>query len=63
MPRIEIFILPDGSSRVETRGFVGPGCREASRWVESALGKTTHRQRTPEYYQQEPEPQHEKERP
>jgi len=38
---IEITVATDGQTRVETRGFSGAGCREASRFIETALGKRT----------------------
>ena len=39
MKRIIITVDPKGQTQVETRGFQGAGCREASRFVEQALGK------------------------
>jgi hypothetical protein len=48
---IEITVDPAGNSRVETRGFPGPGCREASRFVEQALGRRTGEQLTAEFHQ------------
>ena len=48
---IEITVRPDGSTTVQTRGFTGPSCREASRFIERALGKATGEQLTAEYYQ------------
>ena len=48
---IEITVTPDGQSTVQTRGFVGPGCREASRFVEDALGQRTGEQLTAEFHQ------------
>ena len=48
---IEITVTPDGQSTVHTRGFVGPGCREASRFVEDALGQRTGEQLTAEFHQ------------
>ena len=50
-PTIEITISPAGECAVQTRGFVGPGCRDASRFVEQALGERTTEQLTAEYYQ------------
>jgi hypothetical protein len=38
---IEITVSPDGEAKVETRGFTGSECREASRFVEQALGRRT----------------------
>ena len=48
---IEITVTPDGKGTVQTRGFVGPGCREASRFVEDALGNRTGEQLTAEFHQ------------
>lgn len=47
---IEIVITPTGQSRVETKGFVGSECREASRFVERALGKQLDEKLTTEFY-------------
>ena len=41
MKTIEIIIAPNGQSRVETKGFVGSECRQASRFVEQTLGQQT----------------------
>jgi hypothetical protein len=51
MKTIEITVDSKGQTRVETRGFSGPGCREASRFVEQALGKTTAETLTAEFHQ------------
>ncbi len=48
---IEITVKPDGRTMVETRGFVGPACREASRYIEQALGVTTGTRLTSAYHQ------------
>ena len=48
---IEITIAPDGSSRVETKGFAGSTCREASRLIEQALGQSLNEQLKPEFHQ------------
>ncbi|WP_417393201.1 DUF2997 domain-containing protein [Gimesia sp.] len=48
---IEITVATDGQTRVETRGFSGAGCREASRFIETALGKRTEEQLTAEFHQ------------
>ena len=48
--KIEITISPDGQTRVETKGFAGGQCRDASRFIESALGKTTSERLTPEFH-------------
>lgn len=49
---IEILVDREGNSRVETRGFAGSSCREASRFVEEALGRRTGERLTGEFYQQ-----------
>ncbi|QDU53118.1 DUF2997 domain-containing protein [Gimesia panareensis] len=48
---IEITVTPDGQTRVETKGFSGAGCREASRFIEEALGKRASERKTPEFFQ------------
>jgi hypothetical protein len=51
---IEIIVSPEGQSTVQTRGFSGRSCQEASRFIEQALGTRTGEQLTTEFYQQEP---------
>ena len=41
MKTIEITISPKGETKVETRGFAGAECREASKFVAQALGTRT----------------------
>lgn len=48
---IEVVVAPNGTTRVETRGFSGASCQEASRFLEQALGRTTAEQRTAEFHQ------------
>lgn len=50
MQTIEITVAPDGSTRVETKGFAGASCRQASAFVEQALGQRTGEQLTSEFY-------------
>lgn len=38
---IEITVLPNGQTNVETKGFVGAECRQASQFIEKALGQQT----------------------
>lgn len=49
---IEITVSPTGETKVETKGFAGSECREASRFIEQALGQQTSEQLTPEFFQQ-----------
>lgn len=50
MKTIEITVLANGQSRVETKGFVGNECREASRFIERTLGQHQDEQLTSEFY-------------
>ena len=51
MKTIEIIVSPKGKSRVETRGFAGSECQQASRFIEEALGKRTGETLTAEFHQ------------
>ncbi|PQO29827.1 DUF2997 domain-containing protein [Bremerella cremea] len=53
MKVIEIIILSTGESRLETRGFQGSECREASRALEAALGKKITDIVTAEFHESE----------
>ncbi len=48
---IEIIIAPNGQSKVETKGFTGSECREASRFVELAIGQQTNEILKSEFHQ------------
>ena len=50
---IEVIVAPDGSSKIETKGFAGASCREASRFVEEALGKCAKEELTAEFHSQQ----------
>ena len=51
MKTIEITVDPQGQARVETKGFSGSECREASRFLEQALGRSTGETLTAEFHQ------------
>jgi hypothetical protein len=51
MKTIEITVSPRGETTVETKGFSGGECREASRLIEQALGTRSAEQLTAEFYQ------------
>ncbi len=40
MKTIEIIVARDGKTTVKTAGFHGSSCREASRFIQQAIGKT-----------------------
>ncbi len=50
MKTIEVIISPSGESRLETRGYAGSECKDASRALESALGKSTTESLTAEFH-------------
>ena len=52
MKTIELIVAPDGSSRVETKGFAGSECQSASRFLEQALGQVQQERQTAEFYRQ-----------
>lgn len=47
---IEVIIKPDGTPIIEGKGFSGPDCINATKYLEEALGTTTSDQRTKEFY-------------
>ena len=51
MKTIEITVSPQGQTKVETKGFSGSECREASRFLELALGRITGETLTAEFHQ------------
>ncbi len=58
MKTIEIIVAPDGRTRVETKGFTGSECREASLFVERALGQQTGELLKVEFHQTAASQQH-----
>lgn len=52
MKTIQIIIDPKGQVRLETKGFSGASCRQASKALEQALGLIESDQATSELYQQ-----------
>jgi len=57
---ITITIAPNGQSTVETSGFAGAECKQASRFIEQSLGQRTSEKLTSEFYASETQQQHEK---
>ena len=47
---IEIVISPEGETVIETKGFAGSSCRDATKRLEKALGNVTQEQLTTECY-------------
>jgi hypothetical protein len=57
MKTIEIVVAPNGQTSVQTKGFTGTECRQASEFIETALGRQSREQLTSEFYTQESEQQ------
>ena len=51
---IEVVVSPTGETTVQTKGYAGADCLQASRFLEQALGVTTADRQTAEYYQTAP---------
>ena len=52
MKQIQLLISPSGEVRLESQGFSGPACQEASRFLLQALGQKLSEKLTSEYHQQ-----------
>jgi hypothetical protein len=51
MPQlIEVTVSPTGETKIQTKGYDGPRCQEASKFLEQALGLVTAEQKTSEFY-------------
>jgi hypothetical protein len=59
---IEVLISPDGQTKIESKGFTGRSCQDATRFIEEALGRRLSERLSAEYYliqtQQENTAQH-----
>jgi hypothetical protein len=51
MKYIEVIVGTDGQSRVETHGFIGAECRNASAFLEATLGTTEREQTTAAFHE------------
>ena len=48
---MEIIVTPEGKTSVQTPGFTGASCRDASRFIERALGQRAGEGLTAEFHQ------------
>jgi hypothetical protein len=55
---IEVTVSPTGETTVQTKGYAGGDCLQASKFLEESLGTATTDQRTAEFYQTTPAEQH-----
>lgn len=52
MPRvIEVLVSPTGQTVVQTKGYSGADCLQASKWLEQALGIAGADRKTSEFYE------------
>lgn len=51
MKTIEIIVSPGGETIVQTHGFSGASCQEASRFLEQSLGARLAELRTAAFYE------------
>ena len=56
--RIIIKVAADGSTEVRTEGFTGTQCRQASEFIEKALGSRQSEQLTSEFFKSTAANQH-----
>ena len=47
---IEVTVSPQGETTIQTKGFVGEQCRDATRSLEAALGVRMQEQLTSEFH-------------
>jgi hypothetical protein len=47
---IEILVAPNGELSIDAVGFHGADCEQATRFLETALGLASAKQRKPEYH-------------
>jgi hypothetical protein len=58
MKTIEIIVSAKGETSVQTHGFTGSSCREASQFIEQALGQRLTEHLTAEFHQAQAVEQH-----
>ena len=52
MAQVIITIAPNGQSKVAVNGVAGSGCKDLTRDIENALGKTTADKTTADFHRQ-----------
>ena len=53
---IEVVVTPTGETTMQTKGYAGSDCQQASKWLEKALGIVTADRKTPEFFQHDNRP-------
>ena len=54
---IELIVSRTGETKIETKGFAGSSCQDASRFLEQALGAKTSEKLTAGFYVQQDQQQ------
>src|SRR5205809_1139425 len=55
---IEVTVSPTGETSIQTRGYAGADCLQASKFLEQTLGVPSAEHKTAEYYETQSEQQH-----
>jgi hypothetical protein len=55
---IEVTVSPKGETSIQTKGYAGADCLQASKFLEQALGVVAKESKTGEFYQAAPAEQH-----
>jgi len=55
---IEVIVSPQGETTVQTKGYAGADCLQATKFLEQALGMVAAEQKTGEFYLTNPNEQH-----
>ena len=55
---IEVIVSPKGETSIQTKGYAGADCLQASKFLEQALGVVAQESKTSEFYQTASKDQH-----
>lgn len=55
---IEVLVSPQGETTVQTQGYIGRDCLQASQFLEEALGVVLAERKTTEFFQSQQAAQH-----
>ena len=55
---IEVTVSPQGATTIQTKGYAGGDCLQASKFLEHALGVASAEHKTAEFYEPAVEQQH-----
>lgn len=50
---IEVIVSPTGETSIQTKGYTGADCQQASKFLEQALGIATADRKTSEFYSEQ----------